>query len=108
MKILPGKMSALMTILVAATALGIAQAQMLTPSAPAAAGISNAQLQRIKQIENQYVEENQIAGGTILVARNGKLVMFDTFGNIDKEAGKAMPKDAIFRLNSMTKPIITV
>ena len=85
-----------------------ASAQTLTPAAPAAAGLSSKQVQRISQLQQQYVKDGQLAGGVMLIARNGKMVDYETFGYIDKEAGKPMPKDAIFRLNSMTKPIIAV
>jgi len=83
-------------------------AQTLPQAQPADVGVSSAQLARIKALQDQYVKDGKLAGGTILVARNGKMVYFDTFGAIDKESGKPMPKDAIFRIYSMTKPIITV
>ena len=90
------------------SALTIASAQTLPVAAPAEVGISATQLARIKALQNQYVKDGKLAGGTILVARDGKMVYFDTFGAIDKESGKPMPQDAIFRLDSMTPPIIAV
>jgi len=47
-----------------------------------------------------------VAGSVALVSRHGKIGYFETFGMQDREANKPMPKDAIFRLYSMTKPII--
>ena len=44
----------------------------------------------------------------VLIARNGKLVMFDSFGFRDKDAKVAMTNDTIFRIASMTKPIVSV
>ncbi|HEX7811351.1 MAG TPA: serine hydrolase domain-containing protein [Burkholderiales bacterium] len=44
----------------------------------------------------------------ILVARKGKIVYFDSFGQLDPASGKPMTKDAIFRLYSMTKPYTSV
>ena len=44
----------------------------------------------------------------MLIARNGKLAMFNSFGFRDKEAKAPMTNDAIFRIDSMSKPIITV
>src|SRR4051812_28977410 len=90
--------SVMTTILFSAVALVPASAQTLTPAKPAEAGISIAQVQRIRQLQEQYVKDGQLAGGTILIARDGKLVYFETFGTIDTETGKPMPKDAIFRL----------
>ncbi len=45
-------------------------------------------------------------GSTTLIARRGKVVHAGEFGWRDKEAGEAMTADTIFRLYSMTKPII--
>ena len=47
-------------------------------------------------------------GAVVLIVRNGKIVMFDSFGFRDKEAKVAMTNDTIFRIASMTKPIVTV
>jgi CubicO group peptidase (beta-lactamase class C family) len=44
----------------------------------------------------------------VLIARNGKLVMFDSFGFRDKDAKAPMTNDTIFRIASMTKPIVSV
>jgi len=44
----------------------------------------------------------------VLIARNGKIVMFDAFGFRDREAKAPMTTDAIFRIASMTKPIVSV
>ena len=53
-----------------------------------------------------YVDRGVYAGITTLVARRGKVVHAGQFGWRDKEAGEAMTADTIFRLYSMTKPII--
>ena len=44
----------------------------------------------------------------VLIARNGKIVMFEAFGFRDKETKAPMTNDTIFRIASMTKPIVTV
>lgn len=85
-----------------------ASAQSLPQATPASEGISSAQLTRIMALQNQYVRSGQLAGGVILVARHGKVVYYDTFGAMDKASGKPMQKDAIFRIYSMSKPIIAV
>jgi CubicO group peptidase (beta-lactamase class C family) len=54
------------------------------------------------------VKNNELPGAVVLIARNGKLVMFDSFGFRDKEAKVAMTNDTIFRIASMTKPIVSV
>lgn len=47
-------------------------------------------------------------GAVVAIARKGKLAYYDSFGFVDKAAGTAMPKDAIFALASMTKPMVAV
>jgi CubicO group peptidase (beta-lactamase class C family) len=96
--------NALFAIICAATV----SAQLLPQASPAEVGLSKERLERIKPLQEQYVAKNQLAGGIALVARKGKVVYFENFGAMDKDSGKPMPKDAIFRLYSMTKPIIGV
>ena len=94
-------------IFVFAAALSVS-AQLLPQVSPAEVGLSKERLDRIKPLQEKYVAQNRLAGGTALIARRGKVAYFETFGNIDRESGKPMPKDAIFRLYSMTKPIIAI
>jgi CubicO group peptidase (beta-lactamase class C family) len=49
-----------------------------------------------------------VAGIVALIHKNGVRAYFESFGLADIEAGKPMPKDGIFRLMSMTKPVIAV
>jgi CubicO group peptidase (beta-lactamase class C family) len=44
----------------------------------------------------------------VLVARRGKIAYFDSFGMQDAKAGIPMQKDSIFRIYSMTKPLVSV
>jgi CubicO group peptidase (beta-lactamase class C family) len=44
----------------------------------------------------------------VLIARNGKIALFDAYGFRDKEAKAPMKTDAIFRIASMTKPIVSL
>ena len=54
------------------------------------------------------MKKGEIPGAVVLIARNGKIVMFDAFGFRDREAKAPMTTDAIFRIASMTKPIVSV
>jgi CubicO group peptidase (beta-lactamase class C family) len=49
-----------------------------------------------------------LPGAVVLIARNGKIVMFDSFGFRDRDAKSPMTNDTIFRIASMSKPITTV
>ena len=44
----------------------------------------------------------------MIVARKGRIAYFDTVGFRDKSSNAPMPPDAIFRIASMTKPLVSV
>src|SRR6202789_2790807 len=71
--------------------------------------MSAARLERITQhFEERYVGAGKIAGCQIMVARGGRLAYHRSLGLMDRERGRAMADDAIFRIFSMTKPITSV
>lgn len=74
--------------------------------APEAVGFSAARLERIRPAMQQYVDQGKIAGINTLIARRGQVLYRDQVGLMDKGSGKPMSADAIFRIYSMTKPII--
>ena len=77
--------------------------------APKHTGLSTARLERITDhLERNYIASGKIAGCQVAVARHGHLAYFRSFGQMDRERGKAMADDAIFRIYSMTKPITSV
>src|SRR5690349_355440 len=92
-------------LLVAATA---AQAQGLPTATPESVGLSSAKLGRIKDTFQEQIDKGNLPGAVFLVARKGKLVYSDAIGYLNKEAGTPMSKDAIFRIYSMTKPLVSV
>src|SRR5215470_12691836 len=96
---------AVLALVVAAPAVaqGIPKAQ-----SPEEVGFVSTRLKRLSDRLNEGVKNNELPGAVVLIARNGKLVMFDSFGFRDKEAKAAMTNDAIFRIASMTKPIVSV
>ena len=54
------------------------------------------------------IAANEIPGAVLLIARQGKIAYFESFGLLDPQAKTPMRKDAIFRIYSMSKPITTV
>src|SRR5690606_28461388 len=56
----------------------------------------------------QYVKDGKMAGNVALIARKGKVIYHRAFGYSDREAGEKMTQDAIFRIASQTKAIISV
>jgi CubicO group peptidase (beta-lactamase class C family) len=95
---------------VAALALfSVVHAQQVLPQpAPGDAGFAKDRLDRIRVRMEKEIAENRLSGGIGLIARRGKIAYFETYGMADKEAGKPMTKDAIFRIYSMTKAITGV
>ena len=79
--------------------------EMVTPEE---AGFSDVRLERLSELLNSYSEQQRISGGVALVLRDGKAVFFESFGKRDVEADADMPKDAIFRIASQTKAIVSV
>ena len=73
---------------------------------PEAVGMSGGRLERIKPAMQAYVDRGVYAGISTLIARRGKIVHSAAVGWRDKEAQAPMKADAIFRLYSMTKPIV--
>ena len=71
-------------------------------------GLSRARLARIAPSMKVQIEKNVFPGAVTLVARHGKVVHYEAHGYMDAGKSKPMTKDALFRLASMTKPIVTV
>jgi CubicO group peptidase (beta-lactamase class C family) len=73
------------------------------------AGLSRSRLERITELlENGYVARGDIAGAQVLVARHGQIAYARAFGLMDRERSRPWTDDAIVRLYSMTKPIVSV
>jgi CubicO group peptidase (beta-lactamase class C family) len=85
-----------------------AWAQGLPTAKPEQVGLSSERLERVSRALRGEIEAGKIPGAVALVARKGQVVYFEAFGVRDKATGEAMPRDAIFRLYSMTKPFASV
>ena len=80
-----------------------------TPTAkPEEVGFSSERLQRINELVQRHIEAGSFSGAVTLVARNGRIAHLEAHGLMDVEARKPMQKDAIFRIMSMTKPVVGV
>jgi CubicO group peptidase (beta-lactamase class C family) len=80
----------------------------LPTAPPQSVGFSAERLARIEPVIKGEIARKQYPGAVMLVARKGKVVYFESFGQLDPASGKPMTKDAIFRLYSMTKPYTSV
>ena len=86
----------------------IGKSQQLPTASPESVGLSSERLGRITAAVDQSIKDKQIAGAVTLIVRHGKVAWMKPQGMLDREAGKAMPADALFRICSMTKPITSV
>ena len=75
---------------------------------PEEVGLSSERLKRIGEAVQRHIEANNVAGAVTLVARKGRIAHFEARGMMDLESKKPMPKDGLFRLASMSKPITGV
>ncbi|MCK9394917.1 MAG: beta-lactamase family protein [Methylobacter sp.] len=73
---------------------------------PEDVGVSSPRLERISDLIGSHIEEKKMAGAVVLVARKGQIAYFEPFGQAD--IGKPMRKDTMFRIASMTKPLVSV
>ncbi len=84
-------------------------AQSATNTTPARiqSGFAVDRLARIDQFLQRYVDSNQVAGAVLLVLHDGHPVYERAVGWADKESGRRMTSDAIFRIASQSKAITT-
>jgi CubicO group peptidase (beta-lactamase class C family) len=75
---------------------------------PEAVGFDGQRLKALDAYMAKVVADGRVAGMTTLLARHGKVVEFNTYGKASIASGQPMPKDEIFRIYSMTKPLTGV
>ncbi len=73
---------------------------------PEAAGMSRQKLAAIPVRMKEFVDAGQTAGTVTIVARHGYLASFEAVGYQDLESKRPMQKDAMFRIASLTKPVV--
>ncbi|MDH4240906.1 MAG: beta-lactamase family protein [Phycisphaerae bacterium] len=86
----------------------VANAKQIPITSPEDVGMSTEKLAQVKPAVQAFIDNKKIAGASVIVARKGKIALFETFGMMDKEAKKPMKQDTIFRFYSMTKPVTSV
>lgn len=77
------------------------------PARPESVGMSSERLGRIAAAMQRRVDRGEIAGAVTLVARRGHVVHRQAVGYRDLSTGSPMRADSVFRIRSMTKPMIT-
>jgi CubicO group peptidase (beta-lactamase class C family) len=89
-----------LVVLAAAT-----KSQELSSAKPESVGLSSERLDRIGAAVQRNIDQKRIAGAVTLVVRHGQIAWLKAQGMSDREAGKPMRTDSLFRICSMTKPI---
>ena len=80
----------------------------LSLAAPEEVGLSRARLTRLTDTLRAEIERGRVPGAVALVARRGRIAYFESLGVRDPASGAPMHKDTIFRIYSMTKPLVSV
>lgn len=80
----------------------------LPTATPEEVGLSSPALARLGEAIGTRVASGNIPGAVALVARHGKVAWFESFGTLDPASGAPMGTDALFRIYSMTKAIVSV
>lgn len=75
---------------------------------PETVGMSSERLAKIDAVMQGFVKDNQLPGMMTLVQRRGEIAQFGMYGMMDIEQSRPMEEDAIFRIYSMTKPIVSI
>jgi CubicO group peptidase (beta-lactamase class C family) len=91
-------------------AAGIAHAETPVPMAasPEEVGLSSAQLKRLEAVTKKQIDDGLVPGAVMLVARRGKIAWLNVQGKRDSAQADPMKLDSIFRIYSMTKPIVSI
>ncbi|QRO02168.1 beta-lactamase family protein [Archangium violaceum] len=75
---------------------------------PGEVGLDTQRLRRIDTHFRRYVDDGRLAGWQVMVSRRGKVAHLTSYGLADREAGRAVGTDTVWRIYSMTKPITSV
>ncbi len=81
--------------------------EMDKATTPEDVGMSTSRLERLSKSFEDYINDNELPGAVILVARKGKIAYFESFGKNDLENNVPMTKNSIFRIASQTKAIVS-
>ena len=82
-------------------------AQGLTRAVPEAVGMSSERLERLTEALEGYVDDGQLAGAVAIVVRRGRIAYLEAVGQRDVASAAPMADDAIFRIASQTKALVS-
>jgi CubicO group peptidase (beta-lactamase class C family) len=97
-----------MTAPTAARHASVLQTPPLSLAKPESIGLSLHALQRMSDAFRREIDKGTVPGATIMVARRGQIGWFDALGKQSPSQASPMAQDTIFRIFSMTKPVVSV
>jgi len=77
-------------------------------SSPEMQGVSSEKLELLNETMHSFVDNNDISAIQTAILKNGKLIHYDSYGNSDISEKNTLKSDDIFRIASMTKPIVSI
>ena len=80
----------------------------LPAAQPAAVGMCPQRTADLLTVLQREIDSQRLPGAVVLVSRRGKVALFESLGEQDPATAVAMHKDSIFRIYSMTKPLVSV
>ncbi|WP_291844457.1 serine hydrolase domain-containing protein [Bradyrhizobium sp.] len=92
----------------AARQTSVPQTPSLPHAKPETIGLSTVRLQRVSDAFKREVDKGTLPGATVMVARRGQIGWFDAIGRQGPATATPMAHDSIFRIFSMTKPIVSI
>jgi CubicO group peptidase (beta-lactamase class C family) len=75
---------------------------------PADVGLCPERTQRLMDVLRREVASGRLPGAVAMIARHGKIALLESVGQQDPASGTTMKNDSIFRIYSMTKPVVSV
>lgn len=84
------------------------QTPALPKGKPESLGFSSSRLKNLTQVIGREVDKGTLPGAVVMVGRRGKVVHFDAIGRQGPSSDAKMRQDSVFRIFSMTKPIVSL
>jgi len=85
-----------------------ANSQDLELATPEDVGISSKRISGLTNVFEEYIDNDKLSGAVTLIARKNKIIYYKAIGKSDLEDKSEMKEDAIFRIASQTKAIVSV
>jgi len=96
------------TCMLSLVLIGLPLSAQAPRSNPEGVGISAERLKRVSELLKRHIDAGSFSGSVTLVSRNGRVAHLEAQGLMDIDTRKPMAPNALFRIMSMTKPVVGV